>query len=90
LLTEAIQEALDGQPADTLVGPIEVGTTWWVVRVERVQEDGTYTETHRDQLADVDLIDLIEETRATLDITQSLSNGAIEWAYRNIDATAPS
>jgi hypothetical protein len=60
------------------------------MRVERVQEDGTYSETHRDQLAEVDLIDLIEGLRGTLDIERSLSNGDIEWAYRNIDATAGS
>ncbi|MCA9853870.1 MAG: hypothetical protein KC482_09775, partial [Dehalococcoidia bacterium] len=71
-----------------LIGPFKVGNNWWVVRIERIQDDGTYSATNRDQLAEVDLADLIDEQRTALDIKQSLTNSDIEWAYRHVDAVA--
>jgi parvulin-like peptidyl-prolyl isomerase len=86
LYAEAVQEEITDQPEETLIEPFEVGNNWWVARIERAQEDGTYSDTQRDRLAEVDLAALIDETRDTLDIEQSLSNSDIEWAYRHADA----
>ncbi len=90
LYADSAQEALADQPVDTLVGPIQVGNNWWVARIERVQDDGTYSDTQRDQLATVDLTDLIDQQRESLDIEKNLTNSDIEWAYRHVDAVPAS
>ncbi|MEZ4491891.1 MAG: peptidylprolyl isomerase [Dehalococcoidia bacterium] len=88
LYTADVQSQITDQPEDALIGPFKVGNNWWVVRIERIQDDGTYSATNRDQLAEVDLADLIDEQRTALDIKQSLTNSDIEWAYRHVDAVA--
>lgn len=88
LLHDNVQAALVDQPEDTLLGPIEVGNNFWIARIERVQEDGTYTDAQRDQLAQHDLDALIDETRTKHadQIHRSLGTDEIRWAYDHVDA----
>lgn len=91
LFQEDVQEVITAAEHGELLGPIEVGNSWWVLRIERFQEDGTYSENHRTQLSEVDLVALIEETRDNVEVVKRLGTDEIEWAYENVDAvSAPS
>lgn len=85
LFQDNVQEALAGLEEDALIGPIEVGNNFWVLRIERIQADGTYTENQRNQLARLDLGAVIEELRGTVTIRKSLGSAETDWAYENID-----
>ena len=87
LFQDNVQEALAGLEVDTLVGPVEVGDNFWVLRIERIQEDGTYTDNQRDQLARLALIDVIDEKRTQAAIEKSLGTREIDWAYENVDGS---
>lgn len=86
LFPESVRAALEENPEpDTLLGPVLVQSQWWVFRVERVEDESEYTETDKEQLAETRLASLLSELRAAADITRSLSDSDIEWAYRNVN-----
>jgi hypothetical protein len=87
LFQDNVQEALAGLEVDSLVGPVEVGDNFWILRIERIQDDGTYTDNQRDQLARLALIDVIDEKRAQTEIDKSLGSREIDWAYENADSS---
>lgn len=84
LFPETIVTAVGGKPVDTLVGPIQVNNGWWILRVEKIDPDVTYTETSKSQLADVRLKDQLNEAKLTSEIKRNLSDGDITWAYSNL------
>jgi len=84
LYPEAIADAIKDQPVSTLVGPIQVTNAWWILRVEEIDADATYTEINRSQLAEVQLKDVLVEAKLTSEIKRSLSDGDISWAYDNL------
>jgi hypothetical protein len=87
LFQDNVQAALVGSEDGTVVGPVEVGDNFWILRVERVQADGTYTDNQRDQLARLDVNAIIDETRETITIERSLGSEEIDWAYDNLDVS---
>ena len=87
LYQDNVQEALVGLDENALVGPVEVGNNFWILRIERIQADGTYTDNQRDQLARLALIALIDEQRTLVIIEKSLGSRETDWAYENADAS---
>jgi hypothetical protein len=85
LFPESVRTAMEGQEPGTLLGPVLVQSQWWVFRVERVEEESTYTDTDKEQLAESRLAALLSELRSAANITRSLSDSDIEWAYRNVN-----
>lgn len=85
LFPESVRTAMEGQETGTLLGPVLVQTQWWVFRVEREEEAAEYTDTDKEQLASSRLSQLISELRAAADVTRSLSDSDVEWAYRNVN-----
>lgn len=85
LFPESVRTAMEGQELETLLGPVLVQTQWWVFRVERQVDDAEYTDTDKTQLSETRLSALISELRSAADVTRSLSDSDIEWAYRNVN-----
>jgi len=90
LFPETVQTAIADQAEGTLVGPIEVGSNFWIARVETINPEGTFTEADQQQLARIALDDAIEELRGRTTITRDLSQGEINWAYDHVNASAGS
>ncbi|GAB4329569.1 MAG: hypothetical protein Kow0010_14030 [Dehalococcoidia bacterium] len=80
LLTEEVQEAIVGQEPGALIGPIESGGSFWVIRIERRDPEGTYTEAQIDQLVDLRFVELLEEARTRIPIERKLTDDDIRWA----------
>ena len=85
LFPESVRNAMEDQEPETLLGPVLVQTQWWVFRVERIEEESEYTDTDKTQLAETRLAALLSTLRAEADITRSLSDSDVEWAYRNVN-----
>jgi peptidyl-prolyl cis-trans isomerase C len=84
LFPEAVETAIADQDEGALLGPVEVNNGWWVVRVETIDPDATYTDAIKTQLAGLQLTDMLNEAKTGADIERSLSDGDIEWAYRHL------
>lgn len=80
LLTAEVQEAIAGQEPGALVGPIESGGAFWLVRVERRDAEGTFTDSQVDQLVDMRFAELIEDARTRVQIERKLTDDDIRWA----------
>jgi len=90
LLPENVRTAIADQAEGTLVGPIEVGSNFWVARVETIDPEGTYTEADQEQLARLSLDDALEELRGRTAISRDLGQREIDWAYDHMNASAGS
>jgi hypothetical protein len=84
LLPENVRSALESAGEGTLLEPVQVQSFWWVIRLETIEPEGTLTPGNKEQLADLALRDLIEETKAGMEIRRSLSDTQVSWAYRNV------
>ncbi len=81
LLQVALAEALAESETGVLLGPLQIGSNWWVLRLESRNPAGEYTETQRRQLANVALDEALEEFRATLTIRQDFNTTSdYQWA----------
>jgi parvulin-like peptidyl-prolyl isomerase len=86
LLPEAVRDALQGQLAGALLGPVQVADNWWVFRVESLEERD-FTEQQKQQLVQSRLDEQLAEARATLagEIRRDLDSDDIEWAEDHMD-----
>lgn len=84
LLPEEVQQAIAEQDPGALLGPIESGGSFWVVRVERHDAEGTYTDAQLDQLVDMRFVELIEEARTRVPIKRALTDDDISWAQDHL------
>jgi len=85
LLPEALRTATDGKQAGTeTLGPIEVGTGFWVVRIEKRDPAGAYTTGNQEQLADTKLEELIAAKRSQVKISRSLDADDVTWAEAHL------
>lgn len=85
LFPDELQEALEGKADKELFGPVEIGSQWWVFRVESRDPEGPYTDSQKTALAGIAFDDAIAAKRATLKITRSLSASDAEWAREHTD-----
>jgi parvulin-like peptidyl-prolyl isomerase len=84
LLPQAIRDAIkDKAGGDTLLGPTQVQTNYWVFRVESRDPAYTYTANDKTQLAQAHLDQALKDQRAKTTIKRSLSGSDIDWATKN-------
>lgn len=84
LLPEAVREAIALEDVGALLGPVESGDSFWVIRFERHDPEGTYTESQIEELVDLRLDELIAEARTRIPIERKLSDDDIRWAEDNL------
>ena len=88
LLPESVRTAIADQDEGALLGPIEVGSNFWLLQVETINPEGSYTEADQQQLARLALDDAITDLRGKTSIERDLSQREIEWAYDHVNASA--
>ena len=81
LLAGALQDALTGVEEGTLVGPVEAGEAFWIVRLERSEAEGTYTEEHLDGLEALRLEEALAEARSRVAIERDFTTSDASWAF---------
>lgn len=84
LLPENVQPAVQDADEGDLVGPVQVQNGWWVARVEEIDPEGDILEEDQQQLADLQLQQLLDEAREDVEAERSLGPDQISWAYRNL------
>lgn len=84
LLPANIQAAIKDKPEGTdLLGPVQVGSNYWVFRIEKRDPNGTYSDAQKDQLAQAKLDELIKAKRDSLNVKRDLSSSDLAWAEKN-------
>lgn len=83
LMPKSIQDAIAGKGEGEVLGPIEVQKYWWVIRIEERNPAGVYSDTDKEQLAQVKLEEGITSQRAKTAIKRSLSADDIDWALKH-------
>ena len=84
LLANAIKAAIEAKSVGELVGPVEVGGQWWLIRVEKRDPAFKYTEEQKTQLADRKVTEAIAAKRSSLKIKRNIDSGDIAWAIEKI------
>lgn len=80
LLSEEVQAAIEGLEVGALVEPFESDGVLWIVRLERRDAEGTYTEEQLDALVQLEFDELLSTFRLTITIDRNLSSDDINWA----------
>ncbi len=81
LLDPAVQKLIASKPAGTeLFGPVQVGTSWWIFRIEKRDPKATYSAANQTQLAQAKLDAAIQAKRSSMKITTNLTASDITWA----------
>lgn len=89
LLPEELRDVLAGlDEGERIDEPFEYQNVWWIVEMGEINPEGTLTDEHREQLAERQLTELIEERQADADIQRSLDDDDIQWAYDNLEVPA--
>ncbi|GBD24145.1 Foldase protein PrsA 1 [bacterium HR29] len=84
LLPEAVRQAVGEAAPGTLVGPLAVNDSYWLVRLER-RERGTYTDVQRRDLAQQRLDEALAELRSRTVVRRELSSEETDWALRHLE-----
>ncbi len=88
LMDAAITTAIEGKATRELVGPVQVGTQWWLLRVESRDPVFKYTDAQKTQLADKKVTETIQAKRPQLKIKRDIDSGDIDWAVKKIAGRA--
>ncbi|MEX2080925.1 MAG: peptidylprolyl isomerase [Dehalococcoidia bacterium] len=85
--TETLQDELAlvlGDAAEgALLGPVQAGNNWWVLRVEGRDPEGEYTDAQKAQIARARLAIALEEFRATILVRQDFTGSDYDWALQH-------
>lgn len=89
LLPANIQAAVKDKPAGSeLLGPTQVGTDWWIFKVER-KDSADYSDAQKEQLARVRVDARIKAKRdelvANRKIKRDLSAASLDWAQDHLE-----
>lgn len=86
LLPTEVQDALkDKKPGDELFGPLQVQNDWWVFRYDRDDQDSTYSDDQRKQLAQDKLNADLASAVSTTTISRNLTSDDLNWATDHAD-----
>ena len=80
LLDEALQEALADAQEGALLEPVEAGDTFWVIRLERREAEGTYTDSQVARLTELRYEQALEEARSRVTIERDFTTDDANWA----------
>ncbi len=80
LLEEALREALADAGDGALLGPVEAGDAFWVIRLESREEAGAYTEEHIAVLSEMRFEEAIEAARSRVTIERDFTTDDANWA----------
>jgi parvulin-like peptidyl-prolyl isomerase len=83
LFPEEVRTALQGKNPGDLIGPVKVGDTYWIIRLEKRNPEGEATDAQRDLLAAARYKDELQAFRTTVPITRSFDAGDAAWALEN-------
>lgn len=80
LLPESLRTATEGKAEGTLLGPVQVGSNWWVFKVEKRDPAAVLTDVQKAQLVQLEFDRLLGEKRKGVKIERHLDAGDIRWA----------
>lgn len=84
LLDTAVKTAIADKTTRELIGPVQVGTQWWLIRVESRDPAFKYTDAQKSQLADRKVTETIQAKRSQVKIKRDIDSGDIGWAVKKI------
>lgn len=80
LLDEPLRVALAGAGEGELLGPVEAGGVFWVVRLESREAEGSYTDSDIGRLTQLRFEEAIEEARSRVTIDRDFTTDDANWA----------
>ncbi len=80
LLDEALQEALADAEAGALIEPVEAGDAFWVIRLERREAEGTYSDSQIARLMELRYEEALDEARSRVTIERDFTTDDANWA----------
>ncbi len=80
LLDQALQDALAGAAEGELLEPVESGGVFWVVRLERREAEGSYTDSDIARLAQLRFEEAIAAARSRVTIDRDFTTDDANWA----------
>ncbi len=84
LLDEALREALAEAEEDALLAPVEASGTFWVIRLERREAAGAYTDEHIAALTELRFEEALEAARSHVTIERDFTTDDAEWAFEQV------
>ncbi len=84
LLSDEAQEVLKDLEVGKLSAPFEDDDGFWVIRLERRDPEGTFTDQHLEELVILRFEEMIAKARSATEIERNLSPGDIDWALERI------
>ena len=84
LLDEALREALAEAAEGALLAPVEAGDTFWVVRLERREAAGAYTNEHIAALTELRFEEALEAVRSHVTIERDFTTDDANWAIEQV------
>ena len=80
LLEAELQEVLAAAEEDVLLEPVEVGEMFWVVRLERRESAGAYTDEHIAELTELRFAEALDAARSRVTIERDFTTDDADWA----------
>ena len=80
LLEGALQDALAAAEEGALLGPVEAGDAFWVIKLESREEAGAYTDAHIAELTELRFEEAIEAARSRVTIERDFTTDDANWA----------
>lgn len=82
LMPEAVRTAIDGKAEGELLEPVQVQNNWWVFKIEKREPASPYSDNNKSQLANLELVRLLDAKRTATqaEIQRSLGADDIRWA----------
>ena len=84
LLDEALRETLAEADEGALLAPVEAGDTFWVVRLERREAAGAYTNEHIAALTELRFEEALEAVRSHVTIERDFTTDDANWAIEQV------
>ncbi len=85
LLPQTVQDAISGKQAGSdVLGPIQVDTQFWVVRIEKRDPNGSLTSDMKQRLGQAKLDNSLKDMRQQTKIVRKLSTSDIKWAEAHV------
>ena len=78
------QPAAEDLEEGELSAPIEADDGFWVIRLERRDAEGTFTDEQLNEMVESRYTDLLAEARASTEIERNLSSDDIDWAFERV------
>jgi parvulin-like peptidyl-prolyl isomerase len=85
LLADEALAAMQGRQDGELIGPVQVGASWLVFRVEGRTTDHEYTDEQKSQLALVSLDEALKEQRQRTPPRRNFNAADFQWAREHLD-----